>query len=103
MHRFPDLDPLLELRLLELDAQSFLERVDVAGGMETEHGDGAGVRATDSFDAFHRGGLAGAVGPNEAKDLAVVDVEGDVIDCYSVAVGFAKGRNPDDGRGNAVH
>ena len=34
--RLPHLDPLLQLRLLELDADALLERVDVAKRIEAE-------------------------------------------------------------------
>ena len=47
----------------------------------------SGVRRP--FDALHRGGLAGAVGPDQTEDLAVVDLERHVVDGHRPAVGLA--------------
>src|SRR5512141_2059799 len=48
----PDLDPLLELRLLKLYADPILQRVDVAERIQRKHRDRAGVRSPQAFDAF---------------------------------------------------
>src|ERR1019366_1905412 len=96
LHRLPDLDPLLELRLLELHADPFLQLVDVAEGIEAEHGDRAAVGRADPLDAFHGGGLARTVGADEAEDLAVADVEGDLIHGYGLAVSLADAGDLDD-------
>src|SRR5213076_2831826 len=78
--RFPDADALLQLRLLELDADALLQRVGVPGGVETEHRGAPRVGLANALDAFHGRGLAGAVGPDQAKDLALEHFEGDVVD-----------------------
>ena len=75
VHRLPHLDPLLEVGLLVLHADALPERGGVAVRVETEHADRAAVLPTQSLEAFHRGGLARAVGADQAEDLALEDVE----------------------------
>ncbi len=93
---FPDLDALLELGLLELNADAILELVDLAVGIEAEDGDGARVGLAKAFDALHGGGFARSVGADEAEDLALVDREGCVGDGDGAAVGLADGGDLDD-------
>ena len=76
--RFAHLDALLELRFLKLDADAALQRRDVAQRIEAEHRDAAGVGHAQPLDALHRRRLAGAVGTDQAEDLAVPDVDRDV-------------------------
>ena len=86
---FPDLDSLLELGLLELDADAVLKLVDLAKGIEAENGDGAAVGLAQALDALHGGGFACAVGADEAEDFALVDREGCFVDGDGAAVGLA--------------
>ena len=72
---FPHLDPLLQLRLLQLDADALLQRIHVAKRIEAEHGDGAIIGLAQPLDAFHRRRLARAIRSDEAEDLALVDLE----------------------------
>ena len=51
-----------------------------------------------SLDALHRRRLARAVGPDQAEDFALVDVEGDVRDGDGAAVALGKRADRDDGR-----
>ena len=51
-------------------------------------GGGAGIRAKEAGDHLHRGGLAGAVGAEEAKDVTAVDTERDAIHGAFGTVGF---------------
>ena len=95
MDRFPDCDPLLQLRLLQLDADPALELVDVADRVETEHADRSAIRVPQSFDAFHRRRLAGAVWAQEAENLAALDLEADVVDGRHAAVAFREVLNLD--------
>src|ERR1700733_89028 len=75
VYRFPNFDSLLQLGLLQLNPDAILQLVDVAEGIETQHGDGAAVGRAQAFDALHRGGFTGAVGADQAKDLTVVHLE----------------------------
>ena len=96
MHRLLHLDPLLKLRFLELHSNSVLQLVDVPERIETEHGDGSAIRSAKSFDAFERSGFSGPVRADQPEDLAVVDLERDVIDGNRRFVGLSKSGNPDD-------
>src|SRR4029078_3349298 len=80
IHRFPDADALLQLRLLELDADPLLQRAGIARGIEAEDRGATGVGPANALDAFHGRRLAGAIGPDEPEDLALEDFEGDVVD-----------------------
>src|SRR5207247_3714545 len=91
-----DTDALLQLRLLELDADALLQRVRVTGGIEAEHRGAPRVGLANALDAFHGRGLAGAVGPDESKDLALEHLEGDVVDRHSGAVQLAQVGHLDD-------
>ena len=53
--------------------------------------------AREALDALHRRGLAGAVRPDQAEDLALLHVERDVVDGDRPAVGLADGGDVDDG------
>ena len=90
-------DALLELRLLQLHADPLLQRPHVAHRIEPQHADDAAVGRAQPFDALHRGGLAGAVGADEAEDLALVDVEAHTVDRDGAAVGLAEILDADDG------
>ena len=43
-------------------------------------GEAAGAGAVDAGDEIEDGGLAGAVGADQADDLALLDVEGEIVD-----------------------
>ncbi len=92
----PYLDPLLQLCLLQLHANPLLQRVDVADRIHAEHRDRPSIRRAQPFDALHRRRLAGAVRPDQAEDLAVVNVERDLVDGDGRAVGLADARDVDD-------
>src|ERR1700691_716313 len=64
VHRFPHFDPLLQLCLLELDANPLLQLVNVAEGIKAQYRDGAPVGRAQTLDALHRGGLSCAVRPD---------------------------------------
>src|SRR6202000_1825149 len=48
-------------------------------GVQAQHADPAPVRLAQGGDAFHRGGLAGAVGAEDAEDLTGLDRERHVV------------------------
>ena len=89
MDGFPHLDALLQLRLLQLDADALLQLVDVANGIEPSTVIVPAVGPPQSLDAFHRRRLAGAVRSDQPEDLAVVDLERHFIDRDGAAVGLA--------------
>ena len=95
--RFPDLDPLLELRLLQLHADALLQRVHVSRRIQPQHGDGAPVGRAQTFDALHRRGLAGAVRPDQAEYLTRLNVERDLVDGHRPAVRLPDSSNVNDG------
>ena len=98
VHRFPDLDALLQLRLLMLHADpgGARRRRD---GIEAEHGDGAAVGRRGPLHALHRRRLARAVGADQAEDLAVVHLERHVVHGDGAAVAFDEIADGDDGPG----
>ncbi len=57
-----------------------------AGDVVLEEMDGAFVGADDADDHVEGGGLAGAVGAEEADDLAGADVNGDAVDDAALVV-----------------
>jgi hypothetical protein len=68
VHGLADLDALLELRLLQLDADPTAAAVDVA---ERDRAPSTSIEPRSGrpqpFDALHRRRLAGAVGTDEPK------------------------------------
>src|SRR5579862_2287480 len=64
IYRLPDFNSLLQLSLLQLNANSFLQFVYVLEGIATEHRDGAPVGHAKTLDALHGCGLSRAVGPD---------------------------------------
>ena len=99
IHRLPHRDALLQLRLLELDAHALLQRPTVPHRVEPEHADGAAVRRAEAAHALHRRGLARAVRPDQAEDLAREDVERHVVHGDGRAVGFVEAGYPNRGPG----
>ena len=93
---FPDLDPLLELRLLELHADPLLQRVDVPSGIQAQDRDGAAIGRAQTLDALHRRGLAGAVRPDQPEDFPRLHVERDLVHGDGPAVRLPDGGNVND-------
>ena len=61
-------------------------------GIVAEHAHLAGVGAAVALEDLDRGRLAGAVGAEEAEDLAAVDGEVDALEGFDVAVATCAGR-----------
>ena len=95
--RFPHLDALLQLRLLELHADAILQAPPVAGGIHPEHRDRAALGPPQSFDALERRGLARAVRADQAEDLAFFHGQRHIVDRDGSPVGLANGADVDDG------
>ena len=66
--------------------------------MQTQDGDLSGGGFVEALDAGQQRGLAGAVGADDAEDLAIGDVEADVVDG-----GEAAEATGDVGAGDGVH
>src|SRR5262249_14618447 len=77
------------------DAAAHLE--GVPEDVEAVDGGGAGSGRQEAGKDPHGGGLAGAVGPEEADDAAARHVEGDVADGGVVAVELGESVNVDHG------
>src|SRR5436305_14890899 len=85
VYRLPHFDPLLQLRLLELNPDTLLQLVDLAKGIKTQHRDAASVGRTQTFDALHRGSLSRAIWRDQTKYLAAVDLDRHLAASYSWA------------------
>ncbi len=90
-------DPLLQLRFLQLHADSLLQAAHVTKRIEPEHRNLSGIRRPQPFDALQRGGLAGAVWANQAEDFPRLDLERHVVDGQRGPIGFADVRDADRG------
>ncbi len=97
VYRLPYFDPLLQLRLLELNADTVLQLIDLTKRIETQNRDAAPVGRAQTFDALHRGSFSRAIWPDQTKYLAVVDLERHFVDSYRFAVGLADSRHLNDG------
>ena len=60
-------------------------------GVQAEHVDPPGIRGPQALDALDGGRLPGAVRPEDAEDLPLADLEGDVRDRLQVAVALRQG------------
>src|SRR5438552_18392018 len=75
VYRLPHFDPLLQLRLLELNSDTLLPLVDLSKGIKTQNRDAASVGRTQTCDALHRGTSSRAIWPDQTKYLSVVALE----------------------------
>src|ERR1700723_897014 len=87
--RLPDFDSFLQLCLLELHPDAFLQFVDLAKRIEAENCNGAAIGLAQSFDALHCGGLSRSVGADQTKDLPFVDFKRCILNGYGRTVGLA--------------
>jgi hypothetical protein len=55
-------------------------------GVEAEDADAALVGDSQALEALNGSGLAGAVGPHDAKDLPLHDLKADAVHCLDLAV-----------------
>ena len=83
-------------------AQMLLGLDGLVGDVEARDRRGAFVGAEVAGEHLHRGGLPGAVGPEEGDDLAAVDGEGDVAYGADGAVGLGEVLGFDEGHGEKV-
>jgi hypothetical protein len=82
-------------------ADPAMDRDRVLRGLDLEHEGAAGCRADQVEQGPDRRGLAGAVGPEEAEDLALGDVEVDIDDAAVHPVRLGELLRADDRRHSA--
>ena len=70
----------------------------IGGEIDTANADGAAVGGDDAGEAAERAGFAGAVGADEAEDLAGLNGERQITDGGEIAVAFGEARDFDHGR-----
>ncbi len=80
----------VERDLLELDADTGLERAGLPARVEAEHADTTGVALPQADEHLHGRRLAGAVGPEQAEDLSGLDAERDPVDRPQLPVPLAQ-------------
>jgi hypothetical protein len=76
--------------------------VPLAGNVEAVHAGGAGGGTRQRAEHVDRRALAGAVGAEEAEDLAAGDGERDAADGLDLAVGLDEGLDVDGGWGGGI-
>ena len=91
-------DLVLESGRLQHDADSLLHLARSPRGVYAGDLNLALVRDAQADDAFEQRGLAGAVRPEQAEDLAFADVQRDAADGLYVTVRFLQAANGDDVR-----
>jgi hypothetical protein len=74
--------------LLQNHADPLAELLLTCGGVESEHGDPAGVAFPVALQDLAKRGLAGAVGPKQPEHLAAGDLQIDSIQCRRRSVGL---------------
>jgi hypothetical protein len=101
VQRLPHGELGLEPRLLELDADRPGRAGTVGGGVDAGDPDGAFRRRLQAGDALHGRRLAGAVGAEDAEDLALGDIQVEVVDGGRRAVLLVQSAYFDEG--HVVH
>ena len=86
--RLPDLDPFLELGLLELYTDSVLQRAGMSARVEPEDLDPAAVWPSQALDTLHRRSFSGAVRADQPEDLTRLHLERHVVNGDGSAVGL---------------
>ena len=84
---------------LELNAHGRVELVPVGLGIETHHAHRPGIGGTQADGALDGGRLAGAVGSQDAEDLACLNGEADVVHRHGGSVRLAEVIDLDDRHG----
>jgi hypothetical protein len=92
----PHLEAVGERGLLELAADPAAELLGEPLRVKAQDPDAAAVGAPQSLQAFHRGGLAGTVAPEQAEDLPLADLERHVLHGHVRPVAFPEVVHLDD-------
>jgi hypothetical protein len=79
----------------DAEVEQPLQQVGFAVGMREPHH--ASARLVEAGDAVEHRGLAGAVRPDQRRDVGPADVERHVVDRDRAAIGLSHIRNTDDG------
>src|SRR5256885_4909209 len=80
----------VQVGLLRHHSETRLHLTPLPAGVEPEHAQLAVVYVREPVDHLHRGGLARAVGPEEAEALLLADVEVDLVDRHQLAVALVE-------------
>ena len=75
LERLADRHAIGQLALLELDAHDLPQAIAIVLGIEPQDADRAAIGLAQAGDRLDRGGLAGAIGAEDAEDLALLDGE----------------------------
>ena len=92
--RLRDPQPVRQTRALQLAADLRPQPVGVMDRIEAEHAELAGVGPAEPLEALDGGGLAGAVGADQAEHLAGVHVQVEAIDDGAAAVRLGEPADP---------
>jgi hypothetical protein len=98
----PHLEAVRQRRLLELTADPSSQLLGLPLRVQAQHPDAAAVGAPQPLQALHRGGLPGAVAPQQAEDLPLADLERHVGHGHVRAVAFPEVVHLDD-RSHRAH
>ena len=93
----------VERRVLEHEADVPADGVALADDVEAAHAGGTGRGPGERAQHVDRRALAGAVGAEEAEDLAASDGERDTADGLDLAVGLDECLDLDGGWGEGMH
>src|SRR5262245_61043595 len=83
------LEPFGQLRLLQLSSEDLAKLTAIPLRMKSEDADIALVRLAEADDAFDQCRLAGSIRTNDSQDLALWDLEADVVDGQVSSVALA--------------
>jgi hypothetical protein len=88
LHGFVDADLLRQVRRLQTNANAILELLALPVGIEAENGNFASAARAQAFQNLDRGGLAGAVGSEQAENFTGLDLEVDSFHGVDLTVGL---------------
>ena len=88
---------VVQVELAGQVADPAMDRDRIGGRLDAEHLGAAGGRTDEVEQDAHRRRLARAVGPEEAEDLALGDLEVELDDASVLAVGLGQAFGLDDG------
>src|SRR4051794_17112391 len=83
---------------LQLDAHQCLGPEGLCPGIDTPNRDRAGIRPEQTFNRTQSAGLASAIRPQQAKDLAFADVQVDTVDGEGWTVADPQALDLENGR-----
>ena len=98
--QFGEFQMLEERAALQLHADVLLDRLRVAAHVDAGDGGAAAVGGTHPLDNLDGGGLAGAIGAQQGKDLAALHLEGNTVNRLDISIALAQVLNNYDGGGS---